>query len=135
MLNKLLFGKTITPLVTKCLDAYSMRHKAIATNIANVEVRGYHRRIVNFEDDLKNSLKSSKSALLRTDEKHIPPSHLREPEPAYAVDKSHPKVNAINNVDIDMESADMAKNQIDYSLISTILRMEYQRLRMAIRGQ
>lgn len=136
MLSKLLFGRTITPLAGKCLDAYSMRHKAVANNIANVEVPGYNRREVKFEEELKDCLRASHKALSQTHEKHIPiRCRIEKVQPSYAIDQENPKLNAINNVDIDMEAADLGKNQINFNLISTALRMEYQRLRMAIRGQ
>jgi len=137
MLDKMLFGKTVTPLAEKCLDAYSLRHKAIANNIANVEVPGYNRREVQFEDELKRCLKKDLSGLCTTHEKHIPISKckIERIQPRMVVDESNPKLNAVNNVDIDMEMADLAKNQIDFDLMSTALRLEYQRLRMAIRGQ
>lgn len=131
----MLFGNTIVPLAGKTLDAYAMRHKAIANNVANVEVEGYNRLEVKFEDSLKAHLKSSQNALCQTHEKHLPDGHGLKTAPTIAVDESNPKLNAINNVDIDMEMADLAKNQLNFNLISTALRLEINRLRMAIRGQ
>ena len=136
MLQKALFNKTITPLIGKCLDAYTMRHKAIANNVANVEVPDFNRREVNFENELKQALNTGSRALCRTHPKHIPiRKSIDEIAPRINIDSSNPKLNAVNNVDIDMEMADMAKNQLNFNLFSTVLRMEYQRLRMAIRGQ
>ena len=135
MLQKMLFGRTITPFMNRCLDAYSLRHKVIANNVANVEVSGFNRMEVDFETELKTQLNRSKYALCRTHPKHLPLGDIFGAEPKVIVDKSNMKLNAINNVDIDMEMADMAKNQISFNLLSTVMRMEYQRLRMAIRGQ
>ncbi|NQS98790.1 MAG: flagellar basal body rod protein FlgB [candidate division Zixibacteria bacterium] len=135
MLENMLFGKTVTPLCGKCLDAYSLRHKVIANNVANVEVSGYNRMEVKFEAELENQLNRNKFALCQTHPKHLPVGGRLNSAPGVAVDDSNPKLNAINNVDIDMEMADMAKNQLGHNLISTVMRMEYQRLRMSIRGQ
>jgi flagellar basal-body rod protein FlgB len=135
MLEKMLFGRTITPLAGRCLDAYSLRHKVIANNVSNVEVPGYNRMEVKFEDELTDRLRHRDDALWKTHPQHLPKVKKLEAEPEVAVDNSEPKYNAINNVDIDLEMADLAKNQLNFSLISTILRMEYQRMRMAIRGQ
>jgi hypothetical protein len=38
-----LFGKTEIPNLEKALDAYSLRHKAIASNIANATTPGYKK--------------------------------------------------------------------------------------------
>jgi flagellar basal-body rod protein FlgB len=136
VLNKLLFAKTIAPIAGKCLDAYSMRQKAIANNIANAEVSGYNRLEIDFEAELKDKVqRSSKWALHKTHPKHLPIGDPFTAEPKVKTDKSEPKYNAINNIDIDMEMTDLAKNQLNFSLISNVLRMEYQRMRMAIRGQ
>ena len=118
------------------MDAYAMRHKAIANNLANVEVTGYTRREVKFENELKECLRRDTAALKLTDKNHIPVAcNPDKIQPRFAVDESNPKLNAINNVDIDLEAADLGKNQIDFDTMATVLRLEYQRLRMAIRGQ
>lgn len=135
MLEKMLFGRTVIPLMGRCLDAYFLRHKVTANNVANVEVPGYNRLEVKFEAELENQLNRNKFALCQTHPKHLPVGGRLRSTPEVSVDDSNPKLNAINNVDIDLEMADMAKNQLGYNLISTVLRMEYQRLRMAIRGQ
>lgn len=136
MLQKLLFKSTITPLIGKCLDAYAKRHKAIAANVANVEVPGFNRRQVNFEKELKEALNKKGQGLCRTHPQHLPlQKSLDKVVSQVGIDRSNPKLNAINNVDIDLEMADMAKNQLNFDLLATVLRMEYQRLRMAIRGQ
>lgn len=135
MIQKMLFGNTIVPLAGKSLDAYAMRHKAIANNIANVEVEGYNRLEVKFEESLKAHLKPDSQALYRTHEDHLPEGQGLKTAPSLSVDSSNSKLNAINNVDIDLEMADLAKNQLNFNLLSTALRMEYNRIRMAIRGQ
>lgn len=134
MIQKMLFDKTIAPLAEKSLDAYAMRHKAIANNIANIEVPGYNRLEVHFEEALRSYLKPNQDALCKTHPKHLPDENRLNALPKLGVDRSHPKLNAINNVDIDLEMADMSKNQLNFSLISTALKNEFNRLRMAIRG-
>ncbi|MBL7191786.1 flagellar basal body rod protein FlgB [bacterium] len=135
MLDKLLIKNTIAPVLKKSLDAYSLRHKAIASNLANVEVKGFKRREVKFEDELKDALFDRGRGLCRTHSRHMPiRKGIEDVNPDAVIDASNPKYNAINNVDVDMEMADMAKNQLNFNTMATVLRMEYQRLRMAIRG-
>ena len=135
ILQEMLLKNTVVPLASKSLDAYAMRHKAVSNNLANIEVPGYNRMEVRFEEALRAHLKPSKEALWRTHEKHMPDGHKMCTVPEIGIDTSDPKLNAINNVDVDLEMADMAKNQLNFSLISTALRNEYNRIRMAIRGQ
>lgn len=136
MIEKMLFGRTIAPLAKKCLDAYALRHKVIASNIANADAEGYNRREVKFEDELRRCLRNDLKPLLTTHEKHIPggSSRINELRPGIVTDYSKSDPNTVNNVDIDLELAELTKNQIDFNVMSTILQMQYARLRMAIRG-
>ena len=136
MINKALFQKTVTPLLGKALGAYTNRHKTIAANIANVEVPDYNRRTLAFEEELKEALSVNGKGLSRTHPKHMPVrSSLDDVRGRIDIDRSEPKLNAVNNVDIDHETAAMAQNQLNFNTLATTLRMEYQRIRMAIRGQ
>jgi len=44
-----------TRLLAKAMDAYSVRKKAIASNIANIDTPGYKRLEVSFEDQLRKA--------------------------------------------------------------------------------
>lgn len=45
-------------MLSNAMDAYSMRNKAIASNIANIDSPGYRRLEINFEDKMRDALKS-----------------------------------------------------------------------------
>jgi flagellar basal-body rod protein FlgB len=47
--------------VAKALDGLSMRHTAIASNIANVDTPGYHSKSVSFESDLKRAIQQKRN--------------------------------------------------------------------------
>ena len=136
MIEEAIVGKTTIPLLHKCLNAYSMRHKAIANNIANVEVPGYQRVEVRFEDKLKKALFDPNQALSTTNEKHMGgrTRDIRSVRPEIEVDTRNQGLNGINNVDIDHEMADLAKNSLDFSAAATLLRHEFSRFRMAMGG-
>jgi flagellar basal-body rod protein FlgB len=136
MIEEAIVGKTSIPLLHKCLNAYSMRHKAIANNIANVEAPGYKRVEVRFEDKLKKALFDPNQALTTTDKNHIG-ARTRDIEsvrPGIEVDAANPGLNGVNNVDIDHEMADLAKNSLDFSTAATLLRHEFSRFRMVMGG-
>ncbi|HID12005.1 MAG TPA: flagellar basal body rod protein FlgB, partial [Candidatus Latescibacteria bacterium] len=48
--------RTSIPLLAKALDAYTLRQRAIADNIANSETPGFRRREVRFEEELRRAL-------------------------------------------------------------------------------
>ncbi|OGJ90537.1 MAG: flagellar basal-body rod protein FlgB [Candidatus Raymondbacteria bacterium RifOxyA12_full_50_37] len=113
-IEKLLFDKVARQATYKSLDAGTLRSKAVAQNIANVGTPGYKRQEVSFEKELRQALKlESKGAV--TNDKHMEISKLAR------LKKVHPysyqpfdssNSSGENNVDIDMENAKMAENQI-----------------------
>lgn len=123
----------------KGLDAFALRQKTLAANVANSETPGYKVRRVQFEDQLRAALNKSSSGLIRTRADHFPVhGGLRAMEEVGAKivqsdeDKS---VNGINNVDIEREMATMATNQIHFSAASKILSTRYRMLKGAILGR
>lgn len=112
-----LFGRTTRQLVYKSLDASAMRARVVAHNLANVDTPGYRRKEVSFEDQLQDLIKK-KIPGTATQEGHMPFGKgvdLSEVKPKVyeAMDPTLP--GEINNVDVDMEAAKMAENQILYN--------------------
>ncbi|MFM7390130.1 MAG: flagellar basal body rod protein FlgB [Vampirovibrionales bacterium] len=52
-----------TDIVAKALDGYNARQKAIASNIANSETPGYHRRDVVFQEQLGLALNEARQGV------------------------------------------------------------------------
>ncbi len=115
-----LFGGTTRQMAYKALDASTLRSKAIAQNLANVQTPGYRRKEVDFEDQLRKALES-KLAAAQDQAGHMPAGKgidlaKIEPKVFEPEDKSLP--GEVNNVDVDMEGAKMAENQIYYSFLT-----------------
>ena len=134
MLNDAIVGKTKIPMLHRSMDAYSMRHKAIANNIANIEVPGYQRVAVKFEDKLRKALFDRRNVLATTNENHIggKERNVEAVRPHIKVDKSQGASTGVNNVDLDREMANLAKNSIDFSVAARLLRHEFSRFRIAL---
>ena len=134
---KFIFGKTNIPLLSKALTAYSMRQKSIADNIANVDTPGFRRSEVTFEEDLKKALEKRGVKGYITKEKHIPIGRreIEKVKPKYIVPKDESLASGMNNVNIDKEMAELAKNQIRYNGASILIGNIFSRLRSAIRGE
>lgn len=141
LIQNALFNHTSLPVLGKSLDAAAMRAKAIAGNIANVGTPGYQRIEVAFEEALRQALKPNPQANtaeagegLKSDRLSIRPE-LAQVEPvAYRpIDLTRP--SGVNNVDIDMEMAKLAENQIAFQLGVRLVQDRRGAIEQAIRGQ
>lgn len=133
-LKSFLFGGTTRQLVYKSLDANAMRGRAISQNLANVMTPGYQRKEVSFEDKVREAMEKKVSGRT-TDEQHLPISRgvdLSKLKPEVYEPKDPTNPGEINNVDVDIEAAKMAENQIQYQF--NIKFASFEKYLAAIRG-
>ncbi|ADD02502.1 flagellar basal-body rod protein FlgB [Thermoanaerobacter mathranii subsp. mathranii str. A3] len=103
-------------LLQKGLYAATVRNNVIANNIANVNTPNFKRSEVKFENILKDAINGTKLRGYITNPKHIPIG----PPPVDSIQPEIVQVNNTsmrldgNNVDIDAEMANLAKNQLYY---------------------
>ena len=137
-----LFDVTNIPVLSKALDAYALRHKAIASNIANINTVGYKPKSVTFEDQLSGALRSGSQPGALTNERHIPigardpagaQPEVVETRSAYA-SVNGPLASGANDVDIDEEMAELAKNQIRFKFSARIIADTFKSIQTSIRG-
>ncbi|NLB63278.1 MAG: flagellar basal body rod protein FlgB [Fibrobacter sp.] len=124
ILKNTVFQHTSIPTLKKSLDAASLRGKAIANNIANVNTPGYRRIEVAFEDKLKDALDEHQKHLTRTNKNHAyggrPHIEMLKPIAYRSDDITQPGEE--NNVDIDMENAKLAETQLHFDFTVRFLR-------------
>jgi flagellar basal-body rod protein FlgB len=109
-----LFGTTTRQMVYKSLDANAMRSRAISQNIANAMTPGYNRGDVAFADAMRAAMEKQVNGNV-TDPRHIElgrQAAIRAVEPRTYRPDDPVLPGEINNVDIDIENAKMAENQI-----------------------
>mgnify|MGYP000217862883 FL=1 len=139
MLQKI-FDSPTQNLLIKAMDIASLKNKVIANNIANVDTPGFKRQEVIFEKNIKKVLdKDTIYAKLKVNN----PRHMQimehtleeqfKPEIKTMNDLSYR--NDGNNVDIDVETAKLAKNKITYDALGQSISNEIRLLRMAITGR
>ncbi|SYZ73600.1 Flagellar basal body rod protein FlgB [Candidatus Zixiibacteriota bacterium] len=135
ILKKAVFEKSGIPLMQKFLDMASVRHKLISSNIANISTPGYESKDINFEGELKKAVDDRRHIQgVVTNPAHIPLGQNRDSGPEIKV--NHAKEgNGINNVDADKEMANLATNQIYYSIGATLLQKKFEGLRTAIKSK
>ena len=133
-----LFEQTRIPLLSKALDAYALRHKAIASNIANVGTPGYRARTVEFEQELAGAMSRTTPAGTTTNPRHIPIGGRSLNDLALEV-RERPGQGGeaspgISNVDIDQEMAELAQNQIRYRFSARLITDAFRNIQKSIRG-
>ena len=134
-LKDFLINRTQVPTLKSGMDAYSLRQKTIANNIANVETKGYKRKEVVFEEEFRKALNTKTKALTRTDPRHLPVGHNTMNIPSEVKVVQDKFSNGINNVDMDKEMALLAKTQLDYNAMTKLATKQLKLLKSAINGR
>jgi len=121
----------------RALTAATIRHEVISNNLANVNTPNFRKSVVNFEDLLAREIygeePDGKLKMFRTHDRHLPHVPLDfHAEPTIAQDNTTIMRVDDNNVDIDIEMASLAKNQLYYNAIVTELSGHVARLKNAI---
>jgi flagellar basal-body rod protein FlgB len=102
-------------LMGKALDAYALRQKAIAANIANIDTPDYVRQEVNFEEQLQKAQRSVGGT---------------------NADGVKPKMEeAEGKPQLEDEMFTLADTQIRYQLVTRSLRHNFSLLRAGITGR
>lgn len=116
-------------LVKKALDVSSLRQRTISSNIANINTPGFKVNKVEFEEYLKKEIQGV--SMKKTDDQHfgvgtdgIQVSIEKRETTALTEDG--------NNVDVDLEMAELAANEIYYSTLIQILNSKYSKLNATI---
>ena len=112
------------------LDATATRNEIISNNIANVNTPEYKRKDIRFETELKHAFAHSDKKTVDARVRHL---ELGALEPEVYTDYADLSYRYDgNNVDIDTENAEFAKNQIKYNVMTDAISQEFSRLKTAI---
>jgi len=116
-----MFESRTTKMNESMLDILSLRNRVIANNIANVDTPRYKAQSVVFQEELRKQLAGAEGRnvpLRRTHHKHLPLNAGTAAVPYKILEATDTVVNNnLNNVDIDTEMANLAKNQLAYNVI------------------
>ena len=124
-----LFGSTI-PKLESGLNYATKNNNVISNNIANIDTPNFKSQKVQFKDVLADE--SQKAT--RTHEKHLP--FTNSGESGYKVISNHSTVynNNGNNVDVDKEMTELAKNQIYYQGLVDRMNGKFKSIQTVLRG-
>lgn len=122
----------------RAMTAANIRQEVIANNVANVNTPNFRKSDVNFEDLLAREIYGDKPPegqlqMVRTHDRHLPHKEIiHHAEPQIIEDETTTMRADKNNVDIDVEMASLAKNQIYYNALATQLSSYVTKMRNAI---
>jgi len=110
--------------VESALNARAIRQDLISSNIANVDTPYYKPKDIDFEDALTQKAneefggqKPKKLELAITDPKMMQASDSNELEPTIFFRDGHLARNDGNSVDLDVETTELAKNNVMYNAL------------------
>lgn len=123
----------------QAIQVATIKHNAISSNIANVDTPNYKSKEVYFQSELNSALGSLKKEesleTKRTHEKHIPFQKLSASIslPIQIKERANTLVNHNgNNVDIDYEMSQLAKNQLWYNALVDRMNGQFNSLKTVI---
>ncbi|MCS7000142.1 MAG: flagellar basal body rod protein FlgB [Bacteroidota bacterium] len=125
------------PLMNTALEAYALRQRTIAKNIANATTPGYRPERVRFEEEFLESEMLLRGS--RTDPQHViigPPldSEVRPHREDAPVPRPEVYFAGESHVNVDKEMSELAKNQIRFRLVARLAQRYFNSLQQAIKG-
>lgn len=112
------------------MNGSSMRHEVLINNIANANTPNFKRNDVSFQSALEGAI-NPQLPLKTTKSKHINIA-TSTTEPLIIQDQETSLRSDGNNVDIDIELASMAENNLYFNSLVNFLSSQLSLLRQAI---
>lgn len=123
MLYEGMFGQI--NVLSKAMDASLLKQQTINNNIANSDTPGYKKQTVEFESYLASALKSANNKATDVDLNSINGKVILEnPEYSMRLDE--------NNVDIDVEMTESAKNSLKYASLQSCVTNDFEKLNIVL---
>lgn len=119
-------------LLKNSLQASVFRQEAIASNIANINTPNYKVNQVEFEGILQDFQQGI--SLKTTQQGHIGFESLADVQPSISKRTNTSIKENGNNVDADMEMANLAQNTLQYNALISQLNSRYKMLNTVISG-
>ena len=128
-------------LLGRSLDAQSLRHEAVAANLANSNTPGYQRRDVSVTFPEVLAARSGRgggdaTALIRNNPRHLFANGRRDDgsAPRVITDTSGAMRLDGSNIDPDAEAARLAEAEITYAALTQAMGAQFAALKLVITG-
>lgn len=141
-----LFGNSAIQSLEKTVEFADRRHAILASNIANMDTPGYKTRdlsVDDFQDSLKSLHESKKRIAEQSPGLRLSVLEGQEADPALAVEHDQAVQNVYDSMrqvvyhdgsddSLEMQVAQMSKNQSMHNIAIARMRSQFQNLKMAI---
>ncbi|MBN1164714.1 MAG: flagellar basal body rod protein FlgB [Candidatus Krumholzibacteriota bacterium] len=135
MIRSNLIRRTGIAKFKRALDAYALRQRVTAENVANVQTPDYKSRKVIFEENLQKARAGSVTMTPVPNPPRaipiVPPQQrfvqLRNDDSGY--------FNGTNDVNLETEMTDLTRTAMAYNLVAKMTRGTFDLLRSAIAGR
>jgi flagellar basal-body rod protein FlgB len=105
--------------IQQAISGASMRHEVLANNLANAETPGFQRSDVDFHTTLAQALQTGDATTIENT--------------TFTPQRENQVLRADGNgVDVDTESADLAKNSLEYDALVSVARARIGILKSAM---
>lgn len=129
-------ASNVSALLYKQLGYRGDKQKVISGNIANINTPNYKAKELVFEEELQKAKQSNSLALATTHPSHIKHHKVdavTNPNQARVVEKKGLiEQNDGNNVNLDREMSDMAKNNVMFNAIQSSIKKDANWFRSVI---
>lgn len=127
------FGKTMD-LMYRSMNVELLRRSVIADNLANADIPGFKRSIVNFESQLKKALAPKREMALSVEVPWRKNSiDYRDVTASTELDYTTQADNNGNNVDAEQETMAAMQNQMRYNLMAQAVTSQFQQINYALK--
>jgi flagellar basal-body rod protein FlgB len=122
-------------ILEKSMDACWLRNEAISNNIANVNTPKFKRNVVKFESILAQNISGKFIEEKLTHEKHfsVGNSSIDQMKPMVTKDITSKYRKDGNNVNVDVEMANLSKNTIRYYMLKESMASNLRKLNIVIK--
>ncbi len=130
-----LFDSNIV-LLKKVLDLRSEKQRVIASNIANAETPGYAATRFEFEDDLREAMKTNRGDLLTTHQHHIPAgtTNITDVQGRTTQIEDNTGIGDENGVSVDQEMVALSENELLYEAAAQLLKKKMALIKYVVQG-
>jgi flagellar basal-body rod protein FlgB len=116
------------------MDLRMLRHKLLASNIANATTPGYRSKDISFEKQLNSALQPFGVRLAQTNPAHMSGPGAFSTANLEVVSPAQDSINNdLNSVDLDKELVKLSENNVLYNTLVTVLKKYLDGIQYAIR--
>lgn len=129
-----IFPKSIDTM-EKALSASTLTQRVHSANIANVDTANYKSKKVDFQAALDTAMNKQSLSSYKTDNRHVSFSNESSIGTTRVLTNNSTQYNNNgNNVDMDVEMAELAKNQLWYNAVTERVNGKLNSLSSVING-